>query len=134
MSVRKNKWFRDCVKRCENHSSSVRKWYWAHQEHHRQQQQIKAYEDKDPKCDLIVSYLPESEISFAGVSLEDDETKTVAFANVILPPDPALSQWSLFLTAEIQMLFGETLSKFLIFRQISLFIKMHVYGPLYGPI
>ena len=55
-----------------------------------QQHQIESYEERERKCNVIISNLPESDVSYDNQSLEDDEDKTLALANAILPLDQRL--------------------------------------------
>ena len=68
-----------------------------------QQHQIEMYEEKERRCNVIISNLPESDVSlsFAGDSLDDDESRTLALANAILPQDQQLSDGEILEVARI---------------------------------
>jgi hypothetical protein len=57
-----------------------------------QQHQIENYEENERKCNLVISNLVETDVSFAGGLLAGDEAKTLALANAILPPDVSLKK------------------------------------------
>ena len=66
-----------------------------------QQHQIEMYEEKERRCNVIVSNLPESDISFASDTLDDDESKILALANAILPQDQQLASDEILEVARI---------------------------------
>lgn len=55
-----------------------------------QQRQIEAFDERERRCNLIVSNLPETNITFDQATFEDDETKVLALANEILPASQVL--------------------------------------------
>lgn len=55
-----------------------------------QQRKIEAYEERENKCNLIFSNLPEVSVSFEQETLGDDGAKVLALANDILPPEHRL--------------------------------------------
>ena len=55
-----------------------------------QQRQIEAFDERERKCNLIVSNLPETDVTLNGDTLDDDETKVLALANAILPASQEL--------------------------------------------
>lgn len=57
-----------------------------------QQRQIEGYEERERKCNLVISNLPETNVEFDSESLADDESKTFALLNAILPPDQKLAK------------------------------------------
>lgn len=52
----------------------------------KQQHQIEAHEERERRCNLVISNLPETDISFENDTLVDDVTKIEALVNAILPP------------------------------------------------
>ena len=57
-----------------------------------QQRQIESYEEKERKCNLIISNMPENEVTVNNVSIDNDVEKIVALANLILPSDDKISR------------------------------------------
>lgn len=57
-----------------------------------QQRQIEAFEERERKCNLVISNLPETSVEFDSESLADDESKTLALFNAILPPHQKLAK------------------------------------------
>lgn len=58
----------------------------------KQQMQIEAFEERDRRCNLIFSNVPEDQCTFESVALTDDEPKVIALANAILPPEQRISK------------------------------------------
>lgn len=57
-----------------------------------QQKQIEAFEERERKQNLILSNVPETDVTVGGEVLKDDESKIVSLANLILPPDNKISR------------------------------------------
>lgn len=66
-----------------------------------QQHQMEAFEEKDRRCNLVVSNLPETDVSFENDTLSDDEEKVKALLNTILPTDQELRSEDVIETARI---------------------------------
>lgn len=59
---------------------------------YKQQVQIEAFEERDRRCNLVFSNVPEEPCTFESVSHADDEPKLVALANAILPPEQRIGK------------------------------------------
>ena len=57
-----------------------------------QQSQIEAYEDRERRCNLIFSNVPETPISVNNESIDDDKDKMLTLLNLISPPDQRVSE------------------------------------------
>lgn len=51
----------------------------------KQQNQIEAYEDRERRCNLVISNLPETDVTFEKTTLRDDDSKVLALVKTIVP-------------------------------------------------